>query len=615
MPSPADKLGAVLLDTLNQWVKDNPGLAKQSVNVTDPGGGGDGGGGSGDPLATILGLVGIGLALNPEVDAVTAALEGVSGHGGSEGTAFLSGWFVAETMLKFADPYTRVLTHAAEASIVSQIFEADMAAELQAKGIITHDEAVSEAAGGGFDGQHVSWMVEHAYSYPGLAETLRAWNLGLLDEGSVTLAMQRAGVPDQYIEPLKGLRRQYLSVADLALATLRGDIEQADAESYAALLGMDQADFDLFIQNTGEPPGLMQLLEAYRRGYIDQPRLLRGIRQSRVRDEWSDVVLDLRYERMSAADAVDATVQNHLTSDQGQAAAALAGLFPDDFPVLLETAGEPLSRTEMTELVNRNEATVDDYDQAMRESRLKDKYIPFAEKLLVKLIPYRTINTIVGHGVESQEWGIRYLQKLGYTADDAASLMATSTSAKTAHIKALTEGQILTLYEAKAITEADAKTQLGTIGYSEDEAGFILSYTVAKRAVSEQNKAVNALRAAFMAHRIAKADAQTAMDSLGVPSAQRDQLVTDWEIERGAQVKELTVAEIASAVYYEVVPFADAQAKLVEMGYANNDAKVLLSAANHGTPTGVTIDPLSGSTGYEPVPTGGLGNIGGPPEL
>jgi hypothetical protein len=356
---------------------------------------------------------------------------------------------------------------------------------------------------------------------------------------------------------------------------------------------MTPEDFARFVYNTGEPLGLMQLLEAFRRHDIDQDRLQKGVRQSRVRDEWFDVVLALRYFRMSAADAVNATVQNHLSAEQGQAAAELAGLHPDDFPVLLETAGEPLSRTEMTELVNRHEATIADYDQAMRESRLKDKYIPFAEKLLVKLIPYRTINTIISHGVRDQKWGIEYLMKLGYTEDDASALVSTSASSKTAHIKQLTEAQIVTLYEAHAIKREDAIKDLGDIGYAEDEAGFILEVATARRALSEQNKAITFLRAGYMAHRISLQDASNALDKLGVSADQRDQLKTDWEIERKSQVRVLTEAQIVAAVKANVVRFDDAQTKLIEMGYSDNDAKVLLATELKGVPQGVTIGPIS----------------------
>lgn len=593
MPTPAQQLAQTLTDALNQWVKDNPDLFK--INITDTGGGsGDGGSGDGsDLIGIVLGLAGLAALLDPEFLAAKGALDGVGQQGGHQGAVFASGWFIGETLLRFAEPYTRYITHLMENAAGSQIFGPDQAADLTARGVITHTFGASEAGGGGFDNPHFDQMAEAALRYPGSVDALRMWNLGFIGEDEVNLILKRQGMPDSLRDEFKQLRRQYLSVADIALGALRGDIAAADAQAYANQLGMTDEDFQRFVYNTGEPPGIMQLLEAFRRDYIDQDRLKRGVLQSRVRDEWFDVILDLRYQRMSAADAIDATVQNHLTSDQGLAAAKLAGLFPDDFPILLETAGEPLSRTEMTELVNRHEATVAEYAQAMRESRLKDKYIPFAEKLLRRLIPYRTINTIISHGVRDQKWGINYLMDLGYNEDDATALISTSASSKTAHIKALSESQILTLWEGKAISEKDAIDQLGTIGYAPDEAKFLLEYTAAKRAVSEQNKAVTYLRTGYLNHRITIEQASASMDKLGVPPDQRDQLKRDWEIERSSQVKVLTVPEITSAVNYGVIEFADAQAKLVEMGYTDNDAKVVIGAAIKGLPKGVTVHPIA----------------------
>ena len=593
MASPAQQLADILTQALNQWVKDNPGLfTAPQVNVT---GGGQSGpsGGSGDLVGMILGLAALGVALNPEAFGIIGALESVQNAGGSEGLSLASGWFVGETLLTLAEPYKRILSHALEASVVSQIFDPATAAQLQAKGILTHAQAVSEAAGGGLDGQHVSWLVEHASNYPSVGEGFRLFNLGQIDQAELTLIMDRAGIPASMQQPLQSLARQYLSIADLALGTLRGDISYDDALAYAQMLGWVKDDFDRFVYNTGEPPGIMQMLELYRRGKIGEKELERAILQSRVRNEWIPAILDLRYSPMSAADAIQATVQNHVSYDEGKQLATVAGLEPEQFDTLYQTAGEPLSRTEMSELYNRGEATLAELKQAMRESRLKNKYINQATKLARRLIPYRTINTILAHGVRDHEWGIKYLMDLGYTHDDASALVSTSTSAKTAHIKQLTEAQIVTLYEAKAISETEAEKQLGDFGYAPHEAAFVLDYAKARRALSEQSKAITFLRTGYMNHRITITEASAAMDKIGIPHDQRDQLKTDWEIERSTQVKVLTEPQITAAVKEGVVQFADAQAKLVEMGYDNNDAKVLLATALKGIPTGVTINPIS----------------------
>ena len=595
----------MLLGVLNQWVKDNPGLAGQpTVNVT---GGGSSGpsGGTGDLVAIMLALLGLGVALDPEGFGILGALESVQGAGGSEGLSLASGWFVGETLLQAAEPYRRILEHAIEASVVSQIFDPETAADMQAKGIITHGEAVSEAAGGGVDGQHLSWLVEHATHYPGLPEAFRLFNLGEIDANELTLIMDRNSVPASLQTQMLTLARQYLSIADLALGTLRGDITYDDGLAYAQMLGWVKEDFDRFVYNTGEPPGIMQMLFLYRRGKIDKPTLVKAILQSRVRDEWVQSIIDLQFEPMSVADAVTAVVQNHLTYDEGLKAATVAGLEPTDFDTLVQSAGEPLSRTEMDELYNRGLVTKAQVDQAARESRLKDKYVDLAFSLHRRLIPYRTINTIVSHGVRDAKWGIAALMDQGYTEDDASALIGTSTSAKTSHIKAASEAQVLEMYQGNAIDQAEAKRLLGDIGYSGTEADFLLSYTTAKRAVSEQNKAITFLRAGFLAHRVTASEASASMDALGVPHAQRDQLLTDWKIEQTNQVKVLTVAEITAAVKYNVVEFSDAQAALVEMGYSDNDAKVIICATIQEVPPGVTIAPISFGPGMPGGPTPG----------
>lgn len=546
-----------------------------------------------DVVSIVTALFGLSVVDHPEAALTLEALAAANKAAGTTAESFGLGQFMAQAMFIAADPWVRQIQHAAEQQVTSQIYDPGTAARLVARHIIDHPTGASEASGGGFDGSHFDNLAEAELVYPNLPEAFRLRDRGVINDEQLVKAMRRNGVPEGWIDYVKHLHALLLSPADLALGNLRGDITDDDAIAYAESLGMSKEDFGRLVYNTGEPPAIMQMLELYRRGFITEERLRTAVRQSRVRDEWFESIKELRYQRMSASAAVEATVQNHLTPEQGKAHAELAGLWPDDFQVLYETAGSPLSRTEMEQLYHRGLATREQFVQALRESRLKDKYTDQAIELSRRLIPYRTINTILSHGVKDHQWGIDYLLSLGYTHEDAAALVATSTSSKTAHVKQLTEAQILTLYEARSIDREQAIDDLSNIGYNTDEAGFILEYTAAKRAMSEQNKAITYLRTGYLNHRISIQDASNAMDKLGVPPGQRDQLKTDWELERASQVKVLTVGEIGQAVRYGVVPFADAQAKLVEMGYSDNDAKVYLSTAAHGVPNGVTIDPIS----------------------
>ena len=145
---------------------------------------------------------------------------------------------------------------------------------------------------------------------------------------------------------------QPLSPAEAALAALRGNWSSDDGANESKLSGLDRKRYDILELNTGEPPGLMQLLEAYRRQIIDRDRLVRGIRQSRVRNEWVDVVEALQFAPVSAGEVIQGLVQGHLSLGDAAVRLSQAGVNPDNLGWLFETHGRPLGPQEMGELVN-----------------------------------------------------------------------------------------------------------------------------------------------------------------------------------------------------------------------------------------------------------------------
>lgn len=525
---------------------------------------------------------------------ITDPIKPLEDAGGKFGRGFGLGYVIGYLGFQMLSPILLPVIHSINGSTTNVIFDPETAAMLASKRIITTDFAHSEASGGGLDNPHTDSLIDAAQPRPGLPELSALWNRGIIAEADVDTALQRNGVPDFWIGPLKDLARQLVSPADLALAFLRGDIDQPTLYAYGARLGFAETDMDLFVTNTGEPPGLMQLLEAFRRDFIDKARLERGIKQSRVRDEWIDVVEDLRYSPMPIADAITAAVRNYISTDEARAIADQNGLIPDQFDTLLASHGRPIADGEALELLNRGQMTPAQVAQSIRESDIKDEYVPYVLELARRLIPYRTINTILSHGVRSKDWGVQYLMTLGYTADDADALVSTATAAKVVQTKQITEAQVVSLYESRGIDKADATKMLGNIGYDPTESEYILDAADSRSSLAEQNRAIAGIRAAFLADRIDANDAAQQLAAIGVLAAQSDKLVTDWKLELQGTVKTLSASQIAAAVYYGIWEYAYAERKLVALGYSEDDAKVLLDIRLHGAPSGT---PAPGDQG------------------
>ena len=227
----------------------------------------------------------------------------IEGAAGKQGRAFGIGYMLGYAAFNMAQPLFLPIQHAIADAAQTEIFDPNTAATLDAKGLIAHEFGRSEAAGGNLSGDHYDKLVESARQYPDVSQVMDAWLKRQVNESDVDTALQHHAIPREWWPALKALRRYFLSPADLALANLRGIINDTTMNEYAAELGITPDDMQVLIGNTGEPPGIMQMLFLYRRGIIQEEDLRRAIKQSRIRDEWIDDVIALRYQPMTTADA------------------------------------------------------------------------------------------------------------------------------------------------------------------------------------------------------------------------------------------------------------------------------------------------------------------------
>jgi hypothetical protein len=253
---------------------------------------------------------------------------------------------------------------------------------LYTKGWLDLDTAYYNSRGQGYSDDWFDLLFRLSQSWPDIQSVLEFWRRGLIDWSDATGFLTRIGVPTELFGYYEGIRENVLSVSDAALGVLRTDLTLAEGQAIASANGYTNDDFNTLIENTGEPLGLEQLLMAYRREIITEDQLKLGIAQSRVRNEWTDTAIALRYSPASSADAIQAVVQGYLSEQDARTVLDQNGVDPSAFDWLLLTAGEPLSRTEMTDLVNRGLATEDDYKLALEQSRLKDSYIDLSVNLI-----------------------------------------------------------------------------------------------------------------------------------------------------------------------------------------------------------------------------------------
>lgn len=255
-------------------------------------------------------------------------------------------------------------------------------AAMTAQGFVPGDQAQTGLRNQGLQSGWVNSVLDAAHTVPTVPDLYDFVNRGLMSAADAKGWYTRNALPTDLIPHYEAARIRLATIADAALGVLRSDITLEQGYELAEANGYTRDTFDLIMLNTGEPPGLEQLLFAYRRGYIDENTLHRGVLQSRIRNEWWPTIYALRYTPLSTADAIQSSVQGYITKEKAKEYATQNGLNPDDFDAAWLAAGDPLSRTEMTYLVNRGFASVDQYKEALRQSRLKDSYIDLAADLI-----------------------------------------------------------------------------------------------------------------------------------------------------------------------------------------------------------------------------------------
>lgn len=456
------------------------------------------------------------------------------------------------------------------------ILDPGTAAAGYARGLMSEEFSRDDAAKGGMNGDRWQVLVDAARAHPSPAELQDLLNRQNVDIHVALELMQRNGFTEREANLILGLRHYLLSPPDLAAMWNRSIISTEEGRRLAALSGMSAQDFDRMIELGGEPPGPQSLAEGYRRGFITREQYNRGIVQGPIRNEWFDLLEKLSYSRMSTPDAADAVNQGHLTLAQGEEIARANGLEPQDFAILIESAGLPPGIQLAQEAWLRGFITEAQFDQMFLESRIKNRYLDLLKRSRFNLIPQETVRLLYRNGVYPRDKALTVLQQHGYTAEDAAAMISLEETRQADSTKELTISQVRQLYADRAISRDDAMAMLKAIGYSEDNATFVLELGDLARIQRYITAAVTRVHASYVAGRIDEDAASSALDRLQIPVDQRDDLLSLWDLERSTVSKGLSAAQLVSAVKKGVMSQDDAIRRLTGQGYGPEDALVLL---------------------------------------
>lgn len=452
-----------------------------------------------------------------------------------------------------------------------------------ARGFIDYGSGAGDAMKSGLPEHAFNNLVSANFIVPNPGELASLYRRGKLDGVTYTKLLERNAFHPDYEFLLAPLSDMLLSPQELAGLVTFGVLSEAEAAPMADKAGMHPDDFHRLVLGNGQPPSTEDLLFAYRRKIINRERLLRGITQGPVRNEWFDVIESLGQVPMSTADAVEASIQGHLSKSAAQVIAEQNGLMPEHFEPLWQTAGSPPGAEAMIGYWRRGFVTESDVVQALTESRLKPKYIPLALKTKAALIPMVQVRMAMEHGVVTQQRALELLADHGYTAEDAHIILASAKATRTQAIHHLSVSQVMALYTERAITLSQAHEMLSALGYDSGEVTWIIDLADIERKRKLVGAAVAVIRTAYVDRRIDDNAALADLDTLLIPRDQQDDLMHVWQLERDATVKTLTLPQATAAYKRGLIDAAGLSARIGAMGYDQTDTAILVALA---TPAG-----------------------------
>lgn len=430
------------------------------------------------------------------------------------------------------------------------------------------------------------------------ARQLFVWGVLYGLTSSVFLPVTTGVTQEAWNEYVNLAGHRVLTPDELATMVVRGWQAQDAAQHEAQQSGIDGAQFDAMVNNRRNPIPPEEASVALRRGIIPQdapagaPSYNNAIKQGNLGDQWGPILQQLAKTIPTPADVLQAYLEGQII-DEATARTlyeATGGLAQDVhnnvdwFQLMFDTRGSAPTPMEALTMLNRGiipqEGIGPDsisYHQAFLEGPWRNKWEPAFLGLRFYLPPPRTVVAMLRSGGLDAATALTLLEKQGLTPELAAAYIADASHGRTTSAKQLNVSTIEQLFLDKAIDQTTAQDYLVKLGYTASEAALLLESASLRQVHSDLTKNIARVATYYVAHKIDQPTASTMLNGLGLPADQITHLLQGWNIDRQANVKRLTPAQITAAWSIGIMTQDEAQASLEADGYTPFDAWVLLS--------------------------------------
>ncbi len=481
---------------------------------------------------------------------MAAAIPELLGLSISEGVAFALGIAMGPAL----EPLTREITNKSWSTVISESngsvshpLDPAALADIVAESVEALGWGRDEASKTGISQDDFDALFHATQDAPGFGTLLELLRRNLIQTDDFVHGLRKAKFEGRWDSALEALEEVLLSPADLAMMRQQGFVSVDRQHSESSLQGVNAERADLLYEVSGLPPGVETALEMLRRSIINAAEFGQIVREGHTKTKYTDELLALRNRVVGATVYAELYLKNWITKQERDAGGLLTGYDGEAMDLLSLARGRP--------------ATV-------RQS----------------IIGYRRGARVTGIANDEQAYAKRSVEESAIRPEWADIEYQSNLSYPSGF-------QIRGEAQAGNLTEAETKQILHELGWKDSWADHFAKAWTAPTGTSADTHVAkaktqlwSALHRSYLAGDADDAIALQKLGTVGVPQAQRDDVLAVWKEERELDRARLTATQLKKAWSKAVINPAtgaawtkdEVLAELHDRGWNAQDANTFL---------------------------------------
>lgn len=377
------------------------------------------------------------------------------------------------------------------------------AASAVVRNFLTLEEGTSTAAKSGVEADVFDILIRLAGDAPGpqqLSEALRRGAIPATGTGAGSTSFEQGiaegRLADKWAPVIRALSLVWPTPVDALDAAVKGVFTAADGKAMYEKLGGDPAFYDWLLYSVGESPTPLEAAALAARGIIPWTgtgatvvSYEQAVKESHYRDKWSDAYRQLA-EHIPPPSTITTWLSHKLVSSsqahtwlqQNDMSADLATAYVDEAEYEAISDYRGLTESAVVDMYVAHTVTRDQAVQLLEVLHVSEQ----AAGLLLDYADMRYAIDSVNRSVQriatlftgrkiSAQTATNALTKLGISVTAIDEIIADWEIQAAANVKTLTETQIIDAWYYEAISQTEAISDLGAIGYTPYDAWVLLS--------------------------------------------------------------------------------------------------------------------------------------------